>query len=233
MKSLKDRMRNNYEKPGRIYLLKRVPVIIRIDGKSFHTYTKDFDKPFSKILMKMFKYACLDTIPYIQGFKLAYLQSDEVSLCLTDYDNITSEAWFDYNKSKLESISASVFSSFFNFNIKIYNDVFKLAFFDAKANNYTREEITNYFLWRAQDWKRNSLSMYTRSFFSHKELMNKNSNDMHEMLHSIGKNWSKDLSNREKNGLFIKKDNNNGELKLFDNILPTYENVNLLVEDFI
>ena len=35
--TLGDRMKNNYENITRYYLTRRMPVIIRIDGKAFHT----------------------------------------------------------------------------------------------------------------------------------------------------------------------------------------------------
>jgi len=73
------------------------------------------------------------------------------------------------------------------------------ATFDARAFNIPEAEITNYFLWRRMDWRRNSLSMYARSFLSHKQLYKKNQADVHEMLHAIGENWS-DLSMSRKNG---------------------------------
>jgi hypothetical protein len=56
-----------------------------------------------------------------------------------------------------------------------------------------------------KDWVRNSLQMYTRNFYSHKDLLGKNLTTMHEMLHTKGKNWAKDLSSVEKNGsLFVR-----------------------------
>lgn len=237
MDSLGDRMKNNYENVSRIYLLKRIPVIIRIDGKSFHTFTKNFEKPFDHKLMDIFQESIINTIPEIQGFKLAYSQSDEVSFLLTDFDALETEAWFNYNKSKIESVTSSMFSTHFNLNKhdlpeRYIKYSFHRAFFDARSFNIPKEEVTNYFLWRAKDWLRNSIQMYARSLFSHKELINKNSSDIHEMLHSIGKNWCNDLSDREKNGTFILKDKN-GNINVLYNILPTYESINSIVENLI
>ena len=47
--SLGDRMKK-YEGVSRNYLTRRVPVIIRLDGKAFHTFTKGFKKPFDEVL---------------------------------------------------------------------------------------------------------------------------------------------------------------------------------------
>ena len=51
--SLGDRMKNNYENRAKTYLLRRTPVIIRLDGKAFHTFTRGFAKPFDARLMRV------------------------------------------------------------------------------------------------------------------------------------------------------------------------------------
>lgn len=38
--TLGDRMKNNYENISRYYLTRRMPVIIRLDMKAGHTFTK-------------------------------------------------------------------------------------------------------------------------------------------------------------------------------------------------
>lgn len=90
--TLGDRMKNNYENITRYYLTRRMPVIIRIDGKAFHTFTRGFKKPFDDILVKTMQ----DTMKYlcenIQGCVLGYTQSDEISLVLTDYAELTTDA---------------------------------------------------------------------------------------------------------------------------------------------
>ena len=48
--SLGDRMKR-YENVNRTYLTRRTPVIIRVDGKAFHTFTKEFQKPFDNIMI--------------------------------------------------------------------------------------------------------------------------------------------------------------------------------------
>lgn len=44
--SLGDRMKG-YEDVSRNFLTRRVPAIIRLDGKAFHTFTKGMEKPFT------------------------------------------------------------------------------------------------------------------------------------------------------------------------------------------
>ena len=105
--SLGDRMKG-YENAFRHYLPRRMPVIIRIDGKAFHTYTKGFHKPFDYILMKAMQETAYELCKKIEGVKLAYVQSDEISLLLTNDDTLETEPWFGNNLQKLCSIAASI-----------------------------------------------------------------------------------------------------------------------------
>jgi len=135
----------------------------------------------------------------------------------------TSEAWFDYNKSKIETISAGIVTANFNREIqRIYSD--KIGWFDARAFNIPKEEVSNYFLWRAKDWERNSVSMLCGHYYSHKEMHGKGRADQHEMLYKKGINWN-DLNSQLKNGTFISKENS-----CITNIKPTYEEINSLIE---
>lgn len=130
--SLGDRMKCNYENRSKTSLVRRIPVILRLDGKSFHTFTKGFDKPYDKILMntmqETMKYLCEN----IQGCKLGYTQSDEITLLITDYDKLDTDAWFDYEVQKMCSISSSI-------STMIFNDIFGIKV--NEAYNYSTSEI--------------------------------------------------------------------------------------------
>lgn len=108
------RMKEYYENIPKTKLMRRAPVIIRIDGRAFHTFTRGFKKPFDEILIKSMqetmKYLCEN----IQGCVLGYTQSDEISLLLVDYKNLNSSAWFDYEVQKICSIAASMATIAFN-----------------------------------------------------------------------------------------------------------------------
>ena len=108
------RMKEYYENIPKNKLMRRAPVIIRIDGKAFHTFTRGFKRPFDEILIKSMqetmKYLCEN----IQGCVLGYTQSDEISLLLVDYKNLNSSAWFDYEVQKMCSIAASMATMAFN-----------------------------------------------------------------------------------------------------------------------
>jgi tRNA(His) 5'-end guanylyltransferase len=121
------------------------------------------------------------------------------------------------------SISAALMSVAFNH----FYPTDKLPVFDSRAFTIPKEDVVNAFVWRAKDWERNSIQMYTRSFFSHEQLHQKNREDMHEMLHSIGKNWATDLSSQERNGTFLIK--TDAEIIERTDILPTYVSINAAI----
>jgi len=176
-------------------------------------------------------YAAKKVAEDMQGFKAAYIQSDEATFLITDYDDINTEGWFNYNHDKIVSISAAIMSVNFNAHIGSSSKFDNLAVFDSRAFNVPREDVVNTFLWRCQDWERNSLQMYSRSIFSHKELHKKNRTDMHEMLHQKGKNWAIDLTNVEKNGTFLVKTENGIEVR--QDISPNYIDIAKVVEPLI
>jgi len=216
--SLGDRMKNNYELRARHYLTRRTPVIVRVDGRAFHTLTRDFQKPFDYKLMEAMVVTAMDLFADAQGCKMAYVQSDEISLVLTDYDNLQTEGWFNYNQSKIESISAARATASFNRCLRLMSRPGD-ATFDARAFNIPDDEVANYFLWRAQDWHRNSITMYAQAYFSHRELHGKSCADMHEMLHTKGRNWAT-LLDTVKNGTFIIR--RDGAIEPGDTILPKW-----------
>jgi len=108
------RMKENYENVSKTRLVRRMPVAIRIDGKAFHTFTKGFQKPFDKFLIKAMQDTTLYLCKNIQGCVFGYTQSDEITLILVDYNNLETCAWFDYEVQKLCSISASMATMIFN-----------------------------------------------------------------------------------------------------------------------
>jgi len=217
--SLGERMKSSYELRQRHYLTCRTPVIVRLDGKAFHTFTKGFERPFDARLMDSMLIAALNVFSEAQGCKLAYVQSDEVSFVLTDYDNLDTQGWFNYNQSKIESVAASCMTMAFNRCMRLCDKPGN-AMFDARAFNIPEDEVANYFLWRAQDWSRNSITMYTQSFFSHQELHKKTGPMMHDMLHGIGRNWATDLNDDQMNGVFIAR--LDGEIITSDTIPPKF-----------
>lgn len=205
---LGDRMKG-YEDISRSYLTRRVPVIIRLDGKSFHTFTRGMVKPFDAILTETMQHTMKFLCENIQGCVLGYTQSDEITLVLTDYATIKTDAWFGYNIQKMTSIAASMATLAFNraFNnivseqskdenvdgdaLNVYSRKRDQALFDARVFSIPKEEVCSCLIWRQQDATRNSIEAVGRAYFSQKELCQKTCDEVQEMLWSkCGINWN-------------------------------------------
>jgi tRNA(His) 5'-end guanylyltransferase len=223
-------MKGNYEDRDRHYLMRRTPVIVRVDGRAFHSWTRGLERPFDQRIIDTMVSASRAVAEDMQGCKAVYVQSDEASFLLTDFDKLTTEAWFNYNQSKVESISAALMTAWFNlwwpWPTGIGRDT--PAIFDARAFNVPLAEVSNYFLWRMKDWERNSVSMYCQAHFSHKQLHGKQRSDQHELLHSIGKNWATDLSPQIRNGTLLVR-GLEGKYEHRSDVQPTWPEVDAVI----
>lgn len=223
---LAERMKG-YEKRNRYYLQRRMPVILRLDMRAGHSFTKGFKRPFDEVFIKSMQNTAKYLCENIQNSKLSYQQSDEITLLLVDYDKLNTDCFFDYRVDKLCSITASMatmaFNKFFENYVNEYrfskwdgiskyedgthgyiqtllNAVGKGAMFDARCFNIPKEEVTNLVYWRQLDASRNSIQMVGQVNFSHKELQNKSCNDIQDMLMTQrGINWN-DLPTYQKRG---------------------------------
>jgi len=231
--ALGNRIKGFYEDRTRISLPRRTYTIMRLDGKAFHSFTKGLIRPFDVDLVNDLDATAMYLCANIQGAKLAFVQSDEISLLLTDFETIHTDAWFDGNIQKMSSVSASMATSKFNQlrfkrNIELmfkqsfknisdgnvvvvdranaFIDTIKLAEFDSRVFTIPFVgEVENYFIWRQIDTVRNSISSVAQSMFSHKELDGKNTSDMQEMCFQKGTNWN-DFDPKYKRGRLIIKE---------------------------
>ena len=229
-----------YESVSKNYLMRRQPAIIRLDGKAFHTFTKDFDKPFDDIFINVMQRTMLYLCEEIQGCVLGYTQSDEITLVLCDYQKLDTDAWFGYNVQKMVSVSASMATWIFNKEFsrvsyemwdsnssisdeyikKLDKAIDKGALFDSRAFNVPIEEVNNCLLWRQQDATRNSIQALAQSLYSHKELQGINTKALQDkMFTEKGVNWN-DLPITQKRGsCCIKNDNGNW---IIDGDIPVF-----------
>lgn len=211
--NLGDRMKA-YESAFRPFFPQRIPIIIRVDGKAFHTYTAKCDKPFDDKLIEVMNLTAKHLCANIPGAKLAYVQSDEISIFVHGYESIESQPWFGGNINKIVSITAAMASATFTANSPlIWNGEVKPAIFDSRAFLLPEKEVCNYFIWRQQDWTRNSVQTLARSLYSHKQCDNKNNSELQEMCFQKGKNWN-DLETRYKRGRCIIKKQTPVETKM-------------------
>lgn len=196
--SLSDRIKG-YEDLVDQRLMLRQPVFIRVDGKAFHTFTRGCEKPFDHTLRSAMVYAMANTADKMQGFKLAYHQSDEVTFMLNNDASFETEAWFGNRVNKMVSITSSYFTGYFNLAYETNHD--NMAVFDARAFSVPHNDAANVFLWRQQDWVRNSVQMLARANFSHKQCHCKSIQEMMDMLEERDIKWD-NLNNFEKYGTF-------------------------------
>lgn len=205
-KSLSDRMKA-YETVTTCYALtRRIPVILRLDGKAFHSLTKILEAPYDDTFHRCMCQAAIEVCAVTQGSKLAYHFSDEISILLVDYDTVDTDAYFAYNLQKLVSITASLYTARFAEVCLNTGLPWCLPFksFDCRSFNVPRDDVVNYFLFRQQDCTRNSIQTLARCFYSHKELLNKNTSEMQDMLMEKGVNWN-DQTTIFKRGVSILK----------------------------
>lgn len=131
-KDIATRMKG-YEKSSKHYLTPRVPIMLRIDGRAFHTFTKGFAKPFDdEILLKAMRQTMKTLCEMIPGCVFGYTQSDEITLVILD-QNTQAEPWFGFCQNKIESITASMATMVFNQAFyKAYQGYYKRLMFAMK-----------------------------------------------------------------------------------------------------
>lgn len=233
-----DRMKK-YEAVNKSNLIPKLPTVIRLDGKAFHTYTKQFKKPFDNSLINLMDQTAIYLCSKIQCAKFAFVQSDEISIYLSDRDSLEQQMWYDGEVEKMVSVSASMAAAKFN-HLAFLNSIEKLrdkdayltslseqsmdkletmllAEFDARVFQLPNdEELINAFIWRQQDCIRNSISSVAQSRFSQKELHKKSTKDMKQMLVDINDAWE-NYEEKQKTGRLIVK-------KLYINDIEVAEN---------
>ena len=205
--SLGDRMKERYEDRTRYLLPRRSYTILRLDGVAFHTWTKHLTRPFDSGFARVIDLVAATLCSSIQGAQLAYTQSDEISILLTDFEKPSTESWFNGNLQKTVSVAASIATGTFNsikwLNIELNHG--KLALFDCRAFTIADPvEVENYFIWRQKDCIRNSVSSAAQALFTHSQLQGKGVPKMKDMLLDVGAPWDS-YPERFRNGGFISK----------------------------
>jgi tRNA(His) guanylyltransferase len=183
-----------------------LPIIARVDGRAFHTWTRGMQRPYDEPLQRLFdevtKFLLEETDAVI-----GYTQSDEINLILYNDGKVDSQVLFDGRVAKLTSVLASIATAKFNALVPnlIPSKIGRLAYFDCRVWNVPNEqEAVNCLIWRELDATRNSIQMAAQSQYSQKQLQNKNTSEMQEMLWQKGINWN-DYPARFKRGGYFKR----------------------------
>lgn len=199
--------------------------IVMLDG---HCFSKLVKKKFKLPFDGKFMYYMDETAKYllqnIQGAKFAYVQSDEISILITDFDTPETDSCFGYRICKMQSLFAAMAAAKFNQLVAvdlikeregIYDDVpfgtvaddvyeMNLATFDCKAwSAPTYNDAYGWFLYRQHDCTRNSKQQAAQTYLSHKELLKLNTDEQIEKLkNEKGIDWN-EYTNGEKYGRII------------------------------
>lgn len=205
--SLGDRMKS-YEQPSTSRkAFKGQPLIVRLDGKSFHTWTKGLQRPYDQRLSDLMVEVTSSLVERFQA-KVGYTQSDEITLVWYVQPHETAEYPFDGRFQKLESLTAAYASVQFNFMVPSYlpEKADSLAIFDSRAFVVpTIKEAYHAILWRQQDATKNAISMAAHTYFSHKSLQGMHGPEMQERLWTEkGINFN-DYPSFFKRGTFVKR----------------------------
>jgi len=124
--------------------------------------------------------------------KIGYTQSDEINLILY-YDKSEQTPLFGGKFQKIVSILSSMCTAEFNRLVSIlwtHKREDTQATFDCRAWTVPdKVEAANNILWREFDAIKNSVSSAARYYYSHKQLISKNTDEKREMLHKKDIDW--------------------------------------------
>lgn len=244
----------NFEQVSATKLISRMPVILRLDGKAFHTFTKGFDKPFDALLSDTMIETTLELVSTIQNCQVGYVQSDEISLLLVDDKHLNTSSWFDNKIQKQVSVAASMCTLTFNTiflskvislskvedmteemfkKVDMYNGKICSALFDCRAFNIPKEDVCNYFIWRQQDATRNSIQSLAQANFSPKQLHGLSCNKLQDKLFAEKQiNWN-DISTTNKRGTCAVRNLKNGPAFIIDREIPIFSQDRTYIEKLV
>ena len=186
-------------------------ILVHVDGRSFSKLIKSkFNKPFDKDFIDMMNKTAIFLCENVQGAKIAYVQSDEITLLLKK-DTPEGDVFFGGRLCKMQSIIASLATSEFNRHYIRYN-IFnkddwseygisdlddelcdlKLAQFDCKVWDVdTANDAFAWFLFRNIDCVKNSKQQFAQTYLSHKELLNLNADEqIAKAMNEKGVDWN-------------------------------------------
>ena len=255
--TLKERM-ESLRKECDYTLPKRSYTMIFCDGRSFSKLIKNkFEKPFDdwfiNAMNQTAKYICEN----VQGAKFAYVQSDEISVVLTDFDNEETEAFYGNRLCKLQSIIAALATCKFNqlltakmiqdnmYDNKLMDDEdtiyrpsdcvnavmnMQLIQFDCKAWNLpTFNDVYAWFLYRQTDCIRNSKQQTAQTYLPHKMLNGIDTDKQVALLKEVKDiDWNT-FSDDKKYGRFVER--REVEATVFNNY--TKQDINVVRKEWI
>jgi Uncharacterized conserved protein len=164
-----------------------LPFILRLDGRSFHSFSKEYEKPYDEKFAGYFIETARALIAD-SGLspRFAYTFSDEISLY---FDT----AVFENRVEKLNSVAAGFASSAFT----IISGADAPISFDSRVIPVTKELAPDYFSWRQAEAWRNHINGYAQKILTNegmsasaaqKKLDGLNAAALHELAFAHGIN---------------------------------------------
>lgn len=200
-----------YEAITRTVLPRRTYSILRVDIRAAHGYLRGAERPFDLDFMADMDATAVALCDEIAGAVLGFVQSDEISVLMTDFGALGTEPWFGGVVQKVVSTAAATATA--HLNVLRHVKTGRLATFDARVFTIADPcEVANAFIWRQRDAVRNSISMAAQSKFSPKQLHGVNGDQAQEMLwREHGINWN-DYPDGCKRGRVVVKESGEREV---------------------
>lgn len=202
--SLGDKMKRFESVHTETSLIPNIPVYVRIDGRSFHTFTRGLNKPFDPDFAWTMKETTKHLHENTNAF-ISYVQSDEISLCYLE----PSKMPFETRLFKLESVLAGMASAAFcvhGSKTKLKDRIEKfIPHFDCRVCQMPLEEIPNMLLFRERDCLKNAITLESLEHFSNKQIHKKNSDEKISMLKEIGIDFNRDVDEDFRYGSWFRR----------------------------
>lgn len=203
---LGDRIKEYEAAESQRKFLRYLPIVARLDGRGFSTFTKGLERPFD-LRMTTAMSSTLKWLIENTGARFGHTQSDEMTVAWYEPDR-KSKVFFDRRIQKMNSVLAGMVSVHFFSQIRdSWPSEYwtKLPHFDCRVSQYPiLEEAANVFVWRENDAHKNSVSMAAQHYYKHAFLQHKSSNEMQELLFQKGINYN-DYPVAFKSGTFFQR----------------------------
>lgn len=144
-------------------LIKKLPIIIQLDGRNFSKITKNLQKPYSHDLSRVMQEAMLYTLVDIQGCIFGFTIADEVSFILRNDQTFDTEPWLNNKIQQLSSAVASAFTLAFYkiaFALDLESELLGDPIFKAHSWAVPNiSEAANYLIYRQQEGYKSALRL--------------------------------------------------------------------------
>jgi tRNA(His) guanylyltransferase len=172
-----------YEQEWRSFFPERSWTVLRLDGKSFHTWTVGLERPYSLAMVEAMAATTQALCERVPGAVLGYTQSDEITIVCQSFSGERTQQWYNGAVQKQVSVAASLATAVFGRRFPER----EIALFDARAFVLpNRVEVMNCLYWRGQDAKRNAISMLGQARFTPEALHGVSSEGVKTMLAEAG-----------------------------------------------